>query len=164
MKELYWLLGIKLAATTAYHPQGDRQMERINQELEQYLFVNQRQDDWVGLLPFVEFQYNNHVHSATQQPSFLLDTRWVPHMGFKLGQWRSHLESINEFKECMEGALEEAKATLAKSKDDMTKYYDQRQTPTPNYKPGIRSIWMPVTYTPTDLRGNCPIVDWVLSP
>ena len=37
MKELYQLLGIKLAATTAYHPQGDGQMERINQELEQYL-------------------------------------------------------------------------------------------------------------------------------
>ena len=27
MWELYWLLGVKLAATTAYHPQGNRQME-----------------------------------------------------------------------------------------------------------------------------------------
>jgi len=35
--ELYRLLGIKLAATMAYHPQGDGQMERVNQELEQYL-------------------------------------------------------------------------------------------------------------------------------
>ena len=36
-REIYRLLGIKLAATTAYHPQGDRQTERINQELEQFL-------------------------------------------------------------------------------------------------------------------------------
>ena len=36
-RELYRLLGIKLAATTAYHPQGDGQTERVNQELEQYL-------------------------------------------------------------------------------------------------------------------------------
>jgi len=35
--ELYWLLRIKLAATTAYHPQGDGQTEQVNQELEQYL-------------------------------------------------------------------------------------------------------------------------------
>ena len=35
--ELYRLLGVKLAATTAYHPQGDGQTERVNQELEQYL-------------------------------------------------------------------------------------------------------------------------------
>jgi hypothetical protein len=58
-----------LAATTAYHPQGDGQTEHVNQELEQYLrlFVNERQDDWDELLPLAEFQYNNHVHSATQQ-------------------------------------------------------------------------------------------------
>jgi Integrase zinc binding domain len=42
-RELYRMLGIKLAATTAYHPQGDGQTERVNQELEQYLrlFVNE---------------------------------------------------------------------------------------------------------------------------
>ena len=56
MKELYRTLGVKLAATTAYHPQGDRQTEWINQELEQFLqlFINQRQDDWDNLLPLAE--------------------------------------------------------------------------------------------------------------
>ena len=51
-------------------------MERVNQELEQYLqlFVNERQDDWGELLLLGEFQYNNHVHSATQQTPFKLDT------------------------------------------------------------------------------------------
>ena len=57
MKELYHLLEIKLAATMAYYPQGDGQMEQVNQELEQYLhiFINQQQDNWDELLPFVEF-------------------------------------------------------------------------------------------------------------
>ena len=89
--ELYQLLGIKLAATTAYHPQGDGQTEWVNQELEQYLqlFTNQRQDDWVGLLPFTEFQYNNQVHSSTQHPPFLLNTGCVPCMGFEQDQPRS---------------------------------------------------------------------------
>jgi transposase InsO family protein len=32
--ELYKLLGIKLAMSTAYHPQIDGQTERVNQELE----------------------------------------------------------------------------------------------------------------------------------
>ena len=47
-------------------------------------------------------------------------------MGFEPSQWRSHVESLNEFKEHMQDALEEAKAALAKSKDDMAKYYDQK--------------------------------------
>ena len=76
MRELYQLHGIMLAATTAYHPQGDGQMEQVNQELEQYLqlVINQRQDNWTRLLPLAEFQYNNHVHSFTQHSPFLLDT------------------------------------------------------------------------------------------
>ena len=67
-QELYQMLGIALSTTTAYHPQSDGQMEQVNQELEQYLqvFVNEHQDDWVGLLLMAEFQYNNHVHSSTQ--------------------------------------------------------------------------------------------------
>jgi len=46
-KELYCLLGIKLASSIAWHPQTDGQTEHVNQELDQYLrlFVNKRQDD-----------------------------------------------------------------------------------------------------------------------
>ena len=68
-RELYRLLGIKLAFSTAWHSQTDGQMEHVNQELDQYLwlFVNEQQDDWYDLLPMAEFQHNNHVHSATQQ-------------------------------------------------------------------------------------------------
>ena len=46
-RELYRLLEIKLASSTAWHPQTDRQTEHVNQELDQYLrlFVNEQQDD-----------------------------------------------------------------------------------------------------------------------
>jgi transposase InsO family protein len=37
--ELYKLLGIKLAMSTAYHPQTDSQTECVNQELEGYLRI-----------------------------------------------------------------------------------------------------------------------------
>jgi len=69
-RELYCLLGIKLASSTSWHPQTNGQMEYVNQELDQYfrLFVNKRQDDWYDLLPLAEFQHNNHVYSTTQHP------------------------------------------------------------------------------------------------
>jgi Integrase zinc binding domain len=35
------------------------------QHIWKHLFVNQRQDNWVRLFPFVEFQYNNYIHSIT---------------------------------------------------------------------------------------------------
>ena len=79
-RKLYCLLGIKLAFSIAWYPQTDRQMECVNQELDQYLrlFVNERQDDWYDLLPMVEFQHNNHIYFTTQQPLFLLNTRQLP--------------------------------------------------------------------------------------
>jgi len=137
-KELYRLLGIKLASSTAWHPQTDRQTECVNQELDQYLwlFVNERQDDWYDLLPMAEFQHNNHVHSATQQPLFLLDTRRLPRMGFEPQQNPSGLETVNEFMERMKTAIEEAKSAIRKAQDNMKKYYDRRRTPAPVFKPG----------------------------
>jgi hypothetical protein len=103
-RELYCLLAIRIAASTAYHPQTDGQTEQVNQELEQYLriFVNEQQDDWDDLLPMAEFQYNNHVHASTRQSPFMLDTGRHPRMGFEPHQPPSHLESVNEFKERME--------------------------------------------------------------
>jgi hypothetical protein len=136
--ELYRLLGIKLAASTAYHPQTDRQMERVNQELEQYLrvFVSEQQDNWTELLPLAEFQYNNHVHVSTQHSPFLLDTGCHPCMGFKPNEAPSHMETVNEFQDRMASTLEEAKSALAKAKNDMAQYYNRRCTPALVYKIG----------------------------
>jgi hypothetical protein len=135
--EVYWLLGIEGAKTTAYHPQVDRQTEQVNQELEQYLrlFCSERQNDWADLLPMAEFHYNNHIHSSTQQTPFMLNCGQHPRMGFE-PQPPSRLESANEFTDRMKCAMEEAKAALAKAKDDMARYYNQRRLPTPTYQPG----------------------------
>ena len=57
-------------------------------------------------------------------------------MGFEPDQCQSHVESVNKFKTRMEDALNEAKAALVKSKDNMAKYYDRRRTPAPEYQPG----------------------------
>ena len=84
-RELYRLLGIKLASSTAWYPQTNGQTEHVNQELDQYLrlFVNEWQDNWYNLLPMAEFQHNNHIHSTTQQTLFLLNTGRLPRMGFE---------------------------------------------------------------------------------
>jgi len=48
MKKLNVMLGIKSKLSTVFHLQTDRQTERMNQELEQYLrmFVDHCQEQW----------------------------------------------------------------------------------------------------------------------
>ncbi|SJL03638.1 uncharacterized protein ARMOST_06995 [Armillaria ostoyae] len=74
MTELYRMLDIKQNASTAFHPQTDRQTEHVNQEIEKYLciFVNFQQDDWADWLPLAEFAHNNRVHSATGKSPFMV--------------------------------------------------------------------------------------------
>ena len=90
----------------------DGQTERVNQELEQFLrlFVNQRQDDWEELLALGEFQYNNHVHSSTQQTPFMVDSGRHPRMGFEPLEPRLKLTSVNDFVDCMSKGLEDSAA------------------------------------------------------
>jgi len=84
----------------------------------------------------VEFQHNNYVYSATQQPPFLLDTRHIPCMGFEPRQNHSDLEIVNEFTERMRMAIEEVKSAICKAQEDMKRYYDRRRTPAPVFNPG----------------------------
>ena len=100
--------------------------------------MNKRQDDWDELLPLVEFQYNNHVHSATQQTPFMLDTGRQPRMGFEPRQPESRLETINEFRDRMDSTLSEARSALTKAKEDMAWYYNQCRVLAPEYHIGDR--------------------------
>ena len=79
------ILGIKVAASTAYHLQTDGQTECVNQEVEQLLrlFVNQRQDDWYDWISIAEFAYNDRVHASTQASPFMLDAGQNPRLGFE---------------------------------------------------------------------------------
>jgi transposase InsO family protein len=142
MRKLYKLLGIKLATSTAYHPQTDGQTERANQELEGYLhiFTSRRQDDWDELSPKGEFSHNNHVHLSTQQTPFMVDTGRHPRMGFEPQQPQSKLDSDTEFADRMAQGLEKAKAALTKAKGEYAMYYNRRQEPAPVFTQGDR-VW-----------------------
>ncbi|MBW0549365.1 hypothetical protein O181_089080 [Austropuccinia psidii MF-1] len=65
-------LKISRDLSTAYHPKTDGQTERVNQILEQYLWMygSYHQDDWSTWLPVAEFAYNNSDHSSTKQSLF----------------------------------------------------------------------------------------------
>jgi hypothetical protein len=128
MHELYCLLGITILASTVYHPQSDGQTKHVNQELKQYIhvFMNKCQSNWDTLPPLGEFAYNNHIHSSMQHSPFFVNTGRNPQMGFKPDQCPSKLEAVNEFIDQTKSMLDEAWAALAKSKNDMARYYNQQ--------------------------------------
>jgi hypothetical protein len=65
-------LGTKLIRSSAYHPQTDRQTERINQILEDMLraCVIQYDKHWEKCLALAEFSYNNSYQSSIKMAPF----------------------------------------------------------------------------------------------
>jgi hypothetical protein len=72
--ELLKLLGIKLALSTAYHPQTDGTTERVNQEIEAYLsiYCASHPEEWPQALHTMEFTHNNRRHADRPQIPFEL--------------------------------------------------------------------------------------------
>ncbi len=64
---LMYFFRIERRLGAVFHSQTDRQTERQNSVLEQYLrsYVNYQQDDWAPLLALAKFAYNVTVHSST---------------------------------------------------------------------------------------------------
>ena len=69
------MLGTKRQLLIVYHPQTDGQIERINQEMEIFLwhYVNYQQDNWTDWLAAAEFQYNDKKHAAIGRIPFKLN-------------------------------------------------------------------------------------------
>jgi len=137
MRELNKMLGIKSKLSTVFYPQTDRQTERVNQELEQYLrmFIDHRQEQWPEWLGTAEFIYNNKAHSSTRMLPFKANYRQDPRIGFEGGK-KGKYAGAEKFIEKMKEIQEEAKAALGKAQADMKKYADKKRSDIEKYKVG----------------------------
>jgi len=112
-------------------------MERINQELEQYLrvFINHRQEQWPDWLGMAKFAYNNKIHTATEISLFKANYGQDPRMGFE-GRRKGRYEVVGRFVERMKKIQKKAKAALGKAQEEMKKFANRRQREEEEYKVG----------------------------
>ena len=137
MRELNQMLGIESKMLMAFHPQTDGQMERVNQELEQYLrmFIDHRQEQWPDWLRMAEFAYNNKVHSSTKTLPFKANYGQDPRMGFEVKK-REKYKGAEKFVAKIKEIQGEAKAALGKAQEEMRKYVDRKRGEVDKYKVG----------------------------
>ena len=77
---LIQLLQVKLNVSTGFNPETNRQTERVNETLEQYLcsYCSSQQDDWVSFLPFVEYAYNISLSQSAKASAFEINSAFTP--------------------------------------------------------------------------------------
>jgi hypothetical protein len=123
--------------STSFHPQTDGQTERVNQTFETYLhtFINYDQDDWYSLLPLAEFAYNNSVTQATQLTPFYTNYGYHP-KSISTSSEETKNPASKAYAHWIKATHDRAMEALEKTKDNMSKYYDQHHQPQPSYKKG----------------------------
>jgi len=113
--------------STAYHLQTDRQIECLNQVLEQYLrcYIDYNLSNWSDLLPSAEFAYNNQAYKGIKESLFYLEygrhLRAGPILVKELPQ-----RDLNDLIYKRHKALEQAKAALTLAAERMKWYYNKK--------------------------------------
>src|SRR5258707_6727662 len=131
------LLSMKLHFMSGYHPEGNGQMEQINQVLEQYLqaYMNYQQDNWALLLPLAEFTYNNAMSAITGISPFftnkgyhlrLLTNLLAPSLSSKAQCYVVDLDQLHS----------QLKVSIAEAQEHYQKAVDRQQMPSPAFRIG----------------------------
>uniref|UniRef100_A0A8C5MA29 Uncharacterized protein n=1 Tax=Leptobrachium leishanense TaxID=445787 RepID=A0A8C5MA29_9ANUR len=135
-------LGVKLSFSSAYHPQTNGLAERTNQTLETYLrcFISDAQDDWVTLLPWAEFAYNNATSQSSNYSPFEVVTGMPPtifpslFMPQEIPALEDHLRTLRVIWERTKSNLEPASLAQKRSAD-------RKRRPPQVYHVGDR-VWL----------------------
>ena len=126
--EVMRLLDVSQDMSTAYHPQTDGQTERVNQVLEQYsrMCCSWDQKNWIELLPYAEFCYNNTVHSSTKMTPFY--TAFGYHSGNNdpAVEVVSDVPAPEEFILKLKKLREDMRDTLILARKRMAKFYNRK--------------------------------------
>jgi transposase InsO family protein len=112
--------GTKQKMSSAYHPQTDGQTERMNRVLEETLrhFVNEKQTNWVELLPMAEFAINNAWNQSIQASPFFLNYGRHPRMPIETGVTdQVQVPDAANFQSRIQDALASAKRALISAQD-----------------------------------------------
>jgi len=148
-KETTRKLGIERRLSTAFHPETDRQTERTNSTLEQYLgaYINYQQDDWKELLPMAEFADNNRYQESTKHTLFFanygtnLEYQAIGHL---IQGRTTSPEDMSQLHDTLQAEMTEAQIRYKE-------YYDAQRKPDPNIRQGDR-VWL----LPRNIRTTRP--------
>ena len=126
INELNSMLGIEIKLLTAFYPQTDGQMKRMNQELEQYLrfFIDYRQKDWPEWLVSIEYAINNKTYLTTKVSPFMIN--YSKELGIEIDLRRKgKMEKATEFVERMRKVQEEAEVAFKRAQKEIKRQLDR---------------------------------------
>ena len=130
--EIWSLLGTKLKYGTAYHPQSQGQVERMNAIISQALCCLMSDvanlGRWKEYLPTMEMVVNSLPNRNTRYSPFYLMYGYYPVLPVELlkGDESTNVETLSKFLERTQEVWRRARVQMEKAVVMQKKYYDQK--------------------------------------
>uniref|UniRef100_A0A0W0GCQ7 RNA-directed DNA polymerase n=1 Tax=Moniliophthora roreri TaxID=221103 RepID=A0A0W0GCQ7_MONRR len=120
-------LSIKHSMSTAFHPQTDRETERVNREIEVYLraFCAKEQTQWKEYLPLAEFAHNNRTHLVLKTSPFFMMMGYHPRLLPTVFE-RTTIPSVEERLQELKRIREETASLLELARQQMIRREKQK--------------------------------------
>jgi hypothetical protein len=136
------LLDIRQNLSTAHHPQTDGQTERVNGILEQFLrcYINKRKNNWIDILPYAEFAYNNTLHQSINQSPFFANFGFNPKFNPVIPADSRRTSTIDHVEQIRKN-MQFLKKNLEKAKERYKRYADHLRIVGPKLKVGDK-VWL----------------------
>jgi hypothetical protein len=132
-KALWTILGTTPELSSSYHPETDGQTEHVNQTLEQFLrnYISGQHHEWVSLLPFAEFTYNNAEHVALGCSPFFANYQFNPHADYcsPLSKDESSVPAVTARVKLFYSTLAAIRHNLRQAQEDAKKFADLHRRP-----------------------------------
>ena len=131
-REIWTLLGTKLRYGTAYHPQSQGQVERVNAVVSQILHCLMTDvadlSRWKDFLPTVEMVVNSLPNRSTGYSPFFLMYGYHPVLPIELlkGDESTNVETLSQVLERAQEVWRNARVQMEKVVVAQKKYYDQK--------------------------------------
>jgi hypothetical protein len=141
-QQLLERLGIQGNRSTAFHRQSDGQTERVNQMLEQYLWIycDYHQDDWAQLLPLAEFVYNNTQNASIRVSPFFANYRYHPSCTVTVATGSAN-PAADHFADRLRAIQEELALQLKAAQTRYKAQFDRHTVRTPPFTVGDM-VWL----------------------
>ena len=148
-KDICSLMGIQKTRTTAYHPQGDGQVERQSRTLQEILstFVAEHPNDWDLFVDQAVYAYNTSCHESTVVSPYELLFGRVARMpievdpGVPLRNPRSQSEYVQAVRKSILDSHSIANDNQLAAKKRQARAYDLGKRPWTPLEPGSM-VWL----------------------
>ena len=154
--ELWKLMGTQLKYSTAYHPQTQGVVERMNSVIGQMLRCTIHElgepRNWKNLLPTIELAINSSPNRSTGYTPFFLNYGFQPTVPAELlgGNEIVKQESVGQFVDRLIKVWEVARRRLKQAVEQQAKWYNRRHRPV-SYRVGQ---WVLLSTTNLHLKGT----------